>query len=84
MKLTVDLSQLKRNAAEMKGLESYLTAVRETTSSFEQGIALATQYVNKNNGSVTREGNNTLLYLWGDVATCFKPFTDIDKFYFEI
>jgi len=85
MKLNVDLSELNLAEAKMRGLDAYLLAIRKEKKSYVEGLALATQYATDNGGEVTASCDEgvTIIKLLGQVAHCFQPYPDIDRFYFE-
>jgi hypothetical protein len=86
MKLEVDFSELSLAAAKMRGLDAYLTAIREANKTFDEGLSLAIQFVKDNGGKVETTESTTVLSLYfgtHEIAHFFQPYPDIDKFYFE-
>lgn len=86
MKLNVDLTEIKRAAAETHGLAVYLVALRQARKSYSEGLELAKKYVIDNGGEVAVADNDdvTVITAFGEEAHCFLPYSDIDQFYFEI
>lgn len=69
----------------MSLLQSFLEAQRKEMAKYDEGLLLASTFVENNNGQVVQcENNETKLILGNDVAICFKPYDDIDLFYFEL
>ena len=86
MKLDIDFSELALAAAKMRGLDAYLSAIREAKKPFDEGLALAIEYVKDNGGKIETTESTTVLSLdlaTNEIAHCFKPYEDIDLFYFE-
>jgi hypothetical protein len=84
MRLNVDLTALKIETAKMQGLEVFLNCVRDLKIRYEPGLQQAIQYIRDNHGTVEiLDGGVTRLTLNGFQADCFRPFPDIDRFYFE-
>ena len=85
MKLDVDFSELELAAAKMKGLESYLFALRKAEKTFSEGLELASQYALDNGGEVSAVSDEgvTTIKLLNEEAHCFQPYPDINRFYFE-
>jgi hypothetical protein len=65
-------------------LDSYLTNLRGQKKTYNEGLALAKQFVIDRGGeiSLTSDGITTLK-MQGEEAHCFLPYSDIDLFYFE-
>lgn len=84
MKLDVDFSSLTLAAAKMQGLDAYLTELRNVGSTYKDGLSLAKQYTIDNGGKVVEDGEQTKLTLLREEAVCFQPYSDINKFYFEL
>lgn len=66
------------------GLSGYLAELRNVGQSYSKGIALAKEYVTKNGGEISEDDDITYLKLFGEEASCFQPYPDINKFYFEL
>ena len=84
MKLNVDLTDLRLAAAEMSGLDAYLTELRAVGKGYLEGVTLAKDYVTRNGGTIEEKADSTVLTLFEAQAYCFQLYSDIDKFYFEI
>ena len=83
MHLNVDLSALKIEAAKMQGLEGLITCLRMLELGYEASLQHAIKYTSENNGTVEMIGDVTRLTLNGFQVDCFRPYPDIDRFYFE-
>ncbi|GAB6264276.1 hypothetical protein [Photobacterium sp. R1] len=84
MRLNVDLSALKIQASKMHGLEGLVTCLRDQKVGYELGLQQAIQFTKSNNGTVENlEGGITRLTLNNFQVDCFRPYLDIDRFYFE-
>lgn len=84
MKLNVDLSELSLAAAKMQGLDSFLCELRKVKKTYKEGLNRAKTYVLDNGGRVEKLADNqTKLILGDEEAVCFKPYPDIDLFYYE-
>lgn len=85
MKLDVDFTDLNLAAAKMQGLDNYLCAIRSAKKTYAEGLELAKKYVSDNGGTVetNKDTGVTSLSLLDEKAFCFKPYPDIDLFYFE-
>jgi hypothetical protein len=69
----------------MSLLDDFLTAQRKSLASYSDGLLSAISYVTINKGEVIELGEGeTKLVLGHEEAICFKPYEDIDLFYFEI
>lgn len=65
-------------------LDAYLHKVRISASSYNNGLILAKQFAVANDGSVDQEYDSvTKITVFEQVAYCFQPYPDIDKFYYE-
>ena len=85
MKLDVSFTDLELAAAKMRGLDAFLSVIRKNKYTYLEGLELAKQYVEENNGVISPscvEGGVTLT-VNGDQAVCFQLYSDIDRFYFE-
>lgn len=65
-------------------LDSYLIKLRKNQLAYSQGLELAKKFAVDNGGEfITTNDGVTVLKVLGEVAHCFQPYPDIDKFYFE-
>jgi hypothetical protein len=65
-------------------LDSYLTNLRRQKKTYNEGMALARQFVIDRGGEVSLMSDGiTILKMLGEEAHCFQPYPDIDRFYFE-
>jgi hypothetical protein len=87
MKLNVNFTALKINAAKMKGLEAVVSVIREERITYNEGLSIAQRYTLENNGTVQTDQDNgttiTILSFDGFTCSCFQPHQDIDLFYYE-
>lgn len=72
MKLTVDFSLLKLAAAEMRGLDEYLSVLSKTHYTYNQCLTLAKEYVVKHGGYYNVNHDVVTLCLNKDKFQCFK------------
>lgn len=78
------LSTLKIQAAKMQGLEGLVNCLRDLQLSYEAALQQAIQFTTENNGTVeTLDDEVTRLTLSDFQVDCFRPYSDIDRFYFE-
>jgi len=69
-------------------LESYLNSIRDSRCTFDDGLNKVLEFTRQHRGSVRHETVEDVT-VWhvtlpsGDSATCFKPYDDINLFYFE-
>lgn len=64
-------------------LESKLARIRSLKPKYNRGLHLAVTFVKESGGKVTQNKEETILSLGDDTAHCFKPYDDIDLFYYE-
>lgn len=65
-------------------LTEYLGKLRELRTTYSEGLELAMDFIKLNEGHFsTDEENQTTLSLGNEIAICFQPYPDIDRFYFE-
>lgn len=84
MQLNVDLSELQLATSQMHGLNGLLYELRKQKLSYQNGLSRAIEFVNHNGGNVIElPDNQTKLTLGNDQAICFRPYADIDLFYYE-
>ncbi len=68
----------------MTDLDSYLTNLRRQKKTYNEGLALARQFVIDRGGEISLVSDGiTILKMLGEEAYCFQPYPDIDRFYFE-
>lgn len=84
MKLSVNFSNLHIAAAQMNGLEALVNELRDQKVTFEDGLAQAVEFTQRNGGSVEQTDEAVHLTLEGVTVSCFQPYSDIDLFYFEL
>ncbi|MBE3653836.1 hypothetical protein [Vibrio navarrensis] len=79
-----DLSALKIEAAKMQGHEALVNCLRDLQLSYESSLQQAILFTATNNGTVeVLESGVTRLTLSDFQVDCFRPYSDIDRFYFE-
>ncbi|EGR2026351.1 hypothetical protein DYB89_14830 [Vibrio cholerae] len=84
MRLNVDFSALKVQASKIHGLEGLVTCLRDQKVGYDLGLQQAIQFTKSNNGTVENlEDGITRLTLNDFQVDCFRPYQDIDRFYFE-
>lgn len=70
--------------SEFQPLDIYLQVLRNSKKPFLECLEMAKSFVLANDGAVVSQGDNvTVLRLHLDEGHCFKPYPDIDLFYFE-
>ncbi|EGR0592925.1 TPA: hypothetical protein AB5C39_003394 [Vibrio mimicus] len=68
----------------MHELEQLINGLREKKVGYDLGLQQAVQFTKSNNGTVENlEGGITRLTLNNFQVDCFRPYQDIDRFYFE-
>ncbi|MFO4754423.1 hypothetical protein V5H08_12225 [Vibrio cholerae] len=68
----------------MHELEQLINDLREKKVGYDLGLQQAVQFTKSNNGTVENlEGGITRLTLNNFQVDCFRPYQDIDRFYFE-
>lgn len=82
MKLNASFEQLQIEAAKMHGLEALLLVLKQTKN-YADGLSIAVTYTKDNGGYVCVEDSVTHLSLHGFSASCFQPYPDIDRLYWE-
>lgn len=66
------------------GLEGLINYLRDQKFDYDSGLQQAIQFTSTNNGTVEKLQNGiTRLTLNGFQVDCFRPYSDIDCFYFE-
>ena len=84
MGINVGFSDLRLEVSKMKGLNGYLTEIRNEKLPYADGLSRAIEFVETNKGSVNKlVDGETKLVVGDEEATCFQPYDDIDLFYFE-
>jgi hypothetical protein len=79
-----DPTPLLKTSEEINSLSTQLDHIREIGTGYKEGLAMAITWVNQNNGHVAHIAElQTKLTVGNDSATCFQPYSDIDKFYYE-
>ncbi len=79
----VDLTDAYLSLSQTKGLIAYADALRECEFNYQEGLRRAKQFVFAQGGEVTLNEQETHLTLNQETITCFKPYKDIDRFYYE-
>lgn len=65
-------------------LDSYLMWLRKAKKTYSEGLELAKQFALDSGGEIiTTNDDVTIIKALGEVAHCFQPYPDIDRFYFE-
>ncbi|HCJ7273309.1 TPA: hypothetical protein NVH30_002947 [Vibrio cholerae] len=68
----------------MHELEQLINGLREKKVGYDLGLQQAIQFTKSNNGTVENlEDGITRLTLNNFQVDCFRPYQDIDRFYFE-
>lgn len=68
----------------MTSLDSYLMELRKSRKTFSEGVELAKQFaLDKGGEFATSNDGVTIIKGLGEKAHCFRPYADIDIFYFE-
>lgn len=84
MKLNVNFSALRIEAAKMNGLEGLVNELRNQKVAFNQGLDIASAYTRECGGAVEEQNEGVVrLTVSGFSVDCFQPYSDIDVFYFE-